>query len=53
MVVEVVFVDELLRDVRQFDSGILWPIQWRAKVEVFYVETKKNGTTAIEDTVDN
>ena len=38
---EIVFVDEFLWDVRQFNADVFWSIQRCAEIEVGDVETRK------------
>lgn len=49
---ELVFVDEILWDVREFNSDILWAIKWSAEVKVADVVACKFGGWAGNDTVD-
>ena len=51
-VLEVVFLDELLGDVVETDSGILKALQGHVEVEVFDVKSSKLGTRMGENAVD-
>ncbi len=50
--VELVFVDEFLGDVRKLDVDILWPVKQGVQIEVLEVHGGKPGITLGENTVD-
>ena len=50
---EVVFVDEVLRDVGKLDAAILWALEGGTEVEVFEVEAGKLGVASGQNAVDD
>ena len=50
---EIVFVDEFLRSVREFDSDIFWAVKRSAQIKIGNIKAGKLGTGTRENTVDN
>ena len=53
MIGEVRFIDELLRDVRDFDAHVLRAIHWCHEIKVCNVKACKFRISTGEDTVDD
>ena len=51
--VEVVLINEFLRDVGEFDADILWTVEGCLEIEGFHVEGEEIGTFAGEHTVED